>query len=268
MKLKNGNGAQGCTYEDISKTTFSPMYFCKYIFHYFRFSFHMCITKYETTMYTLMPPRVGQYHKKLHSLQRKGLIQISPQKSKPIVLDWYSILMQYLYHPITQRKNTYKAFETKLSSGKEIYRERVCKWRMGTIPIDWYRHGEIFTPGHGIHAKCSIVWATGARHLLFHAFEYWLWRYKSSLGRDIFCLKNSDAFSGRSVREYCPHAVDIYTGNIWNVNCVWTTTYNFDTRTDVLVKVSKFVRLKMSRPEGDSRARLLLSHVFEYWRWR
>ena len=39
--------------------------------------------------------------------------------------------------------------------------------------------------------------------------------------------------------------------NIWNVNCARATTFIFDTRTGVLVKVSKFLRQNMSRPEGD-----------------
>ena len=40
--------------------------------------------------------------------------------------------------------------------------------------------------------------------------------------------------------------------NFLNVNCAQTTAFIFDTRTDVLVKVSKFLRQKMSRPEEDS----------------
>ena len=40
--------------------------------------------------------------------------------------------------------------------------------------------------------------------------------------------------------------------NIWNVNCARATAFIFDTRTGVLAKVSKFLRQKMSRPEGDS----------------
>ena len=40
--------------------------------------------------------------------------------------------------------------------------------------------------------------------------------------------------------------------NIWNDNCARATAFIFDTRTDVIVKVSKFLRHKMSRPEGDS----------------
>ena len=40
--------------------------------------------------------------------------------------------------------------------------------------------------------------------------------------------------------------------NIWIVNCARATEFIFDTRTDVLVKVSKFLRQKISRPEGHS----------------
>ena len=44
--------------------------------------------------------------------------------------------------------------------------------------------------------------------------------------------------------------------NIWNVNCARATAFIFDTRTGILVKVSKFLRQKMSRPEGDSNLRI------------
>ena len=40
--------------------------------------------------------------------------------------------------------------------------------------------------------------------------------------------------------------------NIWYVNCAHATAFILDTRTGVLVKVSKFLRQKMSWPEGDS----------------
>ena len=40
--------------------------------------------------------------------------------------------------------------------------------------------------------------------------------------------------------------------NIWNVNCTQATPLICDSRMDVLVKVSKFKRQKMSWPEGDS----------------
>ena len=44
--------------------------------------------------------------------------------------------------------------------------------------------------------------------------------------------------------------------NIWNVNCPRAIAFIFDTRTGVLVKVSKSWRQKMSRPEGDSNPNL------------
>ena len=40
--------------------------------------------------------------------------------------------------------------------------------------------------------------------------------------------------------------------NIWNINCVWASALIFETQMDVFVKVTKFLRLKISRPEGDS----------------
>ena len=39
--------------------------------------------------------------------------------------------------------------------------------------------------------------------------------------------------------------------NIWNANFARATAFINDTRTDVLVKLSKFLRQKMSRSEGD-----------------
>ena len=44
--------------------------------------------------------------------------------------------------------------------------------------------------------------------------------------------------------------------NIWNVNYARAITLIFDTRTDALLKVSKFLRQKMSRPQGDSNTKL------------
>ena len=44
--------------------------------------------------------------------------------------------------------------------------------------------------------------------------------------------------------------VRVRSYKIWNVNCVRSTAFIFDTRTDGLVKVSKFLRQHMSRPQG------------------
>ena len=67
------------------------------------------------------------------------------------------------------------------------------------------------------------IWAIRARHLLPHVSKYWLWRYR------YFWSKV----------------------NTWNAYCARATAFIFDTRNDVLVKVSKILRQKISRPEGD-----------------
>ena len=68
------------------------------------------------------------------------------------------------------------------------------------------------------------IWAVGARYFLSHVLEHWLWWYRYFL-----CKLN-----------------------MWNANCVRATAFIFNTRTDVLVKVLKFFRQKLSRPEGDT----------------
>ena len=55
--------------------------------------------------------------------------------------------------------------------------------------------------------------------------------------------------------------IDISKVNIWYVNCARATAFIFDTRTDVLVKVSKFLRQKMSRPEGRLIYRLMRDYT-------
>ena len=112
----------------------------------------------------------------------------------------------------------------------------------------------IFDTGTGVHVKVSkflrqeggtnpptfgfmpnalTIWAIRARHLLSHGFEHWLWRY-----------------------------IYFWTKvNILNVNCARATAFIFETRTGVRVKVSTFLRQKMSRPEGDSNPNLRITHV-------
>ena len=75
-----------------------------------------------------------------------------------------------------------------------------------------------------IHAECSILLSYQGHTFAVPCFDYWFWRYR------YFWSKV----------------------NIWNVNCVRATAFIFDTRTVVLVKVLKFLRQKMSRPERDS----------------
>ena len=102
---------------------------------------------------------------------------------------------------------------------------------------------------------CLTIWAIRARNLRY-VYEHWRWRYK--------CFWSKV--------------------NIWNVNCAWETAFIFDTQTDVLVTVSKFLRQKnVSTWEGLEpptfrfmlnaltiwaiRARHLLSYVFEHLLW-
>ena len=78
-------------------------------------------------------------------------------------------------------------------------------------------------PTFGFMQNAPTIWVIRTRHLLSHVFEYWLWWYR------YFWSKV----------------------NIWNV--ARAITFIFDTGTDVLVKVSTFLRQKMSGPEGDSK---------------
>ena len=81
------------------------------------------------------------------------------------------------------------------------------------------------TPAQTVSWPIPIsFWAIRARHLPSHVFEHWLWRYR------YFWSKV----------------------NIWYVKCARATAFIFDTLTGVLVKVSKFLIQKMSRPKGDS----------------
>ena len=76
----------------------------------------------------------------------------------------------------------------------------------------------------GFMPNSLTIWVIRVTHLLSHVFEYWLWRYR-----------------------YFWSKVDI-----WNVNCARATAFIFDTLTDVVVKVSKVLRQKMSRRERTS----------------
>ena len=76
------------------------------------------------------------------------------------------------------------------------------------------------TPNLRIHTECF-------NHLSFCSpmfFWYWLWQYK-----------------------YFRSQV-----NIWNLDWARASAFVFDTKTDVFVKVPKFLMHKMSRPEGNS----------------
>ena len=75
------------------------------------------------------------------------------------------------------------------------------------------------TPNLSMHAECSYHFSYQGTHLLSHVFEYWLW--------------------------WCGYFWSKV--NVSNANCARATAFIFDTRTDILVKVSKFLRQKISR---------------------
>ena len=92
--------------------------------------------------------------------------------------------------------------------------ERVFLWKYQSFleTENVWTWGGLEPPTFGFMPNALTIWAIRARHLLFHVFEHWLWRYRYFLSK------------------------------VWNVNCTRATAFIFDTRTGVLVKVSKFFR--------------------------
>ena len=80
------------------------------------------------------------------------------------------------------------------------------------------------TPNLRIHAECFNLLSYQGQTFAVPCFEHWLWWHRHFWSKV----------------------------NIWNVNCAQATAFIFDTWTGVLVKVSKFLRQKMSRPQRDS----------------
>ena len=93
-----------------------------------------------------------------------------------------------------------------------------------------------------------------------------LWRHCNEIDNDDFCNWLAEPFRQQTLElllcrivyiyiyiYICIYMyVYIYKVNIWNVNCAQASAFIFDSRTDVLMKVSKFLRQKMSRHQRDS----------------
>ena len=119
-----------------------------------------------------------------------------------------------------------------------------------------YRFGILVIHGCGwttINEFMILEWWYGAL-LLFsrHAMTYVI-----PIIRPMVYLLNSMGTTKtpktyHTIRLWNMYCIFLSKVNIGNVNCARATAFIFDTRTDVLVKVSKFLRQKMSRPEGDS----------------
>ena len=90
--------------------------------------------------------------------------------------------------------------------------------------------------------RCPIVFQG-------HPSNFKVTRYKTS---PIFTQIGRFRTIGRSQLSNPSDLPCLSKVNIWNANCVQATAFIFDTPAGVLVKVSKFLRQKMSRPEGDS----------------
>ena len=118
-------------------------------------------------------------------------------------------------------------------------------------------------------------------HRIRQVYGYMKGRYRSALQTIQHCLKYENKVNENKVLSYCKTIRYIRyclsKVNIWNVNCVLATSFIFDTRTGVLVKVSTPLRQKVSRrwiepptfgfmPNAGTiwaiRARHLLPHVF------
>ena len=91
-----------------------------------------------------------------------------------------------------------------------------------------------------------------------------LWRHCNEIDNDDFCNWLAEPFRQQTLElllcrivyiyiYICIYMyVYIYKVNIWNVNCAQASAFIFDSRTDVLRKVPKFWRQKMSRHQRDS----------------
>ena len=140
---------------------------------------------------------------------------ISVTESKPYQRDtfmWYFLSKVNIWNVNCARAAAF-IFDTRTSVLVKVSEtENVSTW------------GGLGPPTYGFMPNALTYCAIRARHLLSHVFEHWLSRYRY--------------FSSK-----------VY---IWNVNCARATAFIFDTRTSILVKVSKCLRQKMSRPEGGS----------------
>ena len=152
--------------------------------------------------------------------QRKVALKINIKMLVPcqsaLVLLRYFFKVKLTFEMLTVRGQLHSFFDTRTGVLGKVSRffetENVSTW------------GGLEHPTFGFMPNALTYWAIRARHLLPHVVEYRLWWYR------YFWSKI----------------------NIWNVNCARATAFIFDTRMVVLGKVSKFLRQKMSRPEGYS----------------
>ena len=133
------------------------------------------------------------------------------------------LIIIYIY--IFEVKLTFEMLTARGQQHSFSTQERVFLWKCQSF---WAREcldlRGTRTPNLRIHAECSNLLSYQGQTFAAACFEHWLWWYRYFLSKV----------------------------NIWNVNCARATAFIFDTRAGVLVKVSKFLSQKMSRPEGYS----------------
>ena len=128
-------------------------------------------------------------------------IQLKHRESYTGIYVIFEVKLTFEILTVRGQQNLFLTHERKFFWKCQVFEtENVSTW-VGLIP-----------PIFRFMPNALTVWAVRARHLLSHVCEYWLWWYK------YFWSKV----------------------NIWNVNCAWATAFVFDTRTDVLLKVSSF----------------------------
>ena len=94
-----------------------------------------------------------------------------------------------------------------------------------SVPDRSCRNPEIvFFPNFSPNHVCVLKNLSEILKFVVICYWNWIWRFA-----DIFVCKV----------------------NIWNATCALATTFIFNLQMDVLVKVSKLLRHKISRPEGD-----------------
>ena len=114
--------------------------------------------------------------------------------------------------------------------------ERMLLWKCQRFETEYIlTWGGLESPTFGSMPNALTIWAIRARYLLSCVFEYWLWRTQYFKVKSTFVMLTARA-----------------------------TAFIFDTRTDILVEVSKFLRQEMFRPEGHSTSRPSYS---EYIPW-
>ena len=128
------------------------------------------------------------------------------------------------------------------------------------LAVHRFRFAEIW---HIKSAQASAFIFDSIMDVLLKQSKFWHWRCLDSRGirnhnlgihAELFELSGPAVLYLMFVKTGCGgKAFFVCKANGWKVNCALAADFIFDFRMDVLVKRSKFLRLKMSRLAGDSK---------------